>query len=1020
MGAPASFLRRMLPAILVGALALSGRPAVAAPVSRSSYEISVKTTPGGGLGEISQYAADGKLLFRWTGFSDIQSIEVSGPGRLMVFEKGQNRFVEFDRSGFVHRIVSLPRMNVFGGTILPGGHLLLAAGAEGAIELDGSGGVVWRARPSDPTSEIVDAVRLADGTTLCLARFAPSPMYQVPAGSTRFIPVTLPGVGAFGDQWQRPALRVLDSATQEVALWYRPWRSWYQFQWKKGALEGRSTFPAKGDVSAVARGPGHSAWVAEAQFEVVRLSSSGEESGGFVVAYGIRDLAEDDGGGVLVAIERTPDAERQARRPPSPGHKPFSSVLLGMWIVGSILLIGFLQMSVWRNPPSEEDPASISAMPPPDSFHQDVRSHFQAWITCSFAVAAGLVSAGVGCHRLHGGSVSRAIPFYASAALFMVVAGQWWRRAICGQGDRWWAEVRAARAPRWLRIPTRYVVAVLLGGGFLLWFWGSRGVHENASISLWVSLQLLCFGLAVLSPHPPRLRQRRIPRETLAHVAGLLLLASIVLGADLEGVPQNFHNDVGLTVDYAMRLLEGRVDHFFSGGYAEIPYPGHLPTSLGLLVAGKTVAGSRWGGMLMGFVAVLGTYALGREYKSARLGLFAAILLLASIPFLHFSRSTPFGEVAAYSVWLLYLLLRAVRTAHPGAWLVCGVAGGWGLFLFYSARVALVGAVVAGILLSLRSLRVTLRRRYGPLLFVLGFAITVIPMVPYWRSHPGAFFHRMDTSFSLYDPQTGFHSEVLAGALGKPLLRTLGMFYTEEDESGQGTLSPAAGPIEATLLSIGLVVAVTDGWGANVACLSWFLMMLLGCGAFAAATPWYTRLVPVTPIVSLFMARAIDLQLDVFPLRRPAWKRVVAALVSAALITLAAKNLKAYLKFERARPATEFTAFGRAALALGPRYQFYCVTFQRPDFTCEHGSFFPYLADRDVRDLRDLRRAMPFPAGRPVAVMIPFQRLVARPPDPKALVGEILLHYPATRLEYVRRNESGSDPPIGVIAILSP
>jgi hypothetical protein len=424
--------------------------------------------------------------------------------------------------------------------------------------------------------------------------------------------------------------------------------------------------------------------------------------------------------------------------------------------------------------------------------------------------------------------------------------------------------------------------------------------------------------------------------------------------------------------------------------------------------------------MLMGLVAVLGTYALGREYKSARVGLFAGILLLASVPFLHFSRSTPFGEVAAYAVWLLYLLLVAVRTAHPGAWLVLGVVGGWGLFFFYSARVALVGVVAAGVLLSLRSLRVTLRRWHGPLLFVLGFAVTVVPMVPYWRSHPGAFSHRMDTSFALYDPETGFHGDVLARAVGKPFVKTLAMFYTEGDASGQGTRSPAAGPIEATLLSIGLAVVLFDGWGANVACLGWFVMMLLGCGVFSEATPWYTRLVPVTPVVSLFIARGLDLVLDILPVKRLVAKRLVTVAVSAALIGLAAWNLKAYLKYERTRLPTEFTAFGRAALALGPRYQFYCVTLQRPDFRCQHPSFLPYLANLDVRDAHDPDRLMPFPAGRPVAVMIPFEGFLHHPIDPRAVVDEIVLHYPAARLQYVRRDPGGSDPPIGVIAVLSP
>jgi hypothetical protein len=761
-------------------------------------------------------------------------------------------------------------------------------------------------------------------------------------------------------------------------------------------------------------------WVAEAPYDVIQLSPSGQKTGQLAIADEIRDIAGDEDGGVLVAVERKRDAERPAHRPPSPGHQPFSWLRLGLWVLGSTLFIGVLQVITWRKAPSEAAATSTPHEPLPSPSLEEIRLHSRAWTICMLAVAGGFAMASAGSIRLHQPGSFRAFPYFLPGVLLLAVGSQWWLRVIGGQRDPWWAQVREARFPRRLLLPTAWVVAALLAGGWLLWSWRSRGTHENASITLWASLQVLCLGLALLSARPPRPRTWRIPWETSLHVAGLVLLAGIVLSVDLEGVPQNIHNDVGLTVDFALRLLEGRADGFFSGGYAEIPYPGHLPTSLGLAIAGKTVAGSRWGGMLMGLVAVLGTYALGREYKSARLGLFAGILLLASIPFLHFSRSTPFGEVAAYSVWLLYLLLRALRTAHPGAWLLFGVVGGWGLFFFYSARVALVGVVTAGVLLAFRSLRVTLRRWYGPLLFILGFAITVVPMVPYWKSRPVAFSHRMDSSFALYDPQTGFHKEVLPRAVGKPFVKTLGMFYTEGDASGQGSLSPAAGPIEATVLSIGLAVVLFDGWGANVACLGWFVMMLLGCGAFTDTTPWYTRLVPVTPVVSLFIARALDISLDILPVKRPLLKRLVTLAVSAALICLVARNLKTYLKYERTRPPTEFTVFGRAALALGPRYKFYSVTFQRPDFSCLNGSFEPYFATLDVADLRDPVRAMPFPAGRPVALMIPFDRFLPHPLDPKALVEEVVLHYPAARLQYVHRNQNGSDPPIGVIAVLSP
>ena len=958
-------------------------------------------------------------MSRWTGLSDIGSVSVTGAGRLVVFQQRNSRLVEFDASGTVRRVLPLPFTNVFQGAIQSDGHLLLAAGKDGVVELDGAGGVIWRVPPPDRGAEVVAAVRLADGTTLCAARGAGGSLYEAVRGSTGLAPVTIVGVGPFKDPGQWPRIRLLDSDAQRVALWYEPWPHWYRLEWGKGVVQ-RFVSPAKGGVRAVAPGLGGVAWVAETPFEVIRFSPSGTETGRLAIADEIRDIVGAADGGVFVAVERTRDAERPAHRPPSPGHQPFSWIGLAFSVLCSLLFVGFLQVMTWRNAVREAPLASSPDKPSRGLSKDAVRPQGRRWIPFAVAAVVGLVMAGAGGTRLRDREPRHALPLLVVGALLAAIAGRWWSLGIRREVDQWWVRTRAARFPRWLLLATWWTVAALLAGGFVLWRWRSAESQSNGSISLWVFLQLLCFGLLAISRQRRVRKKPRVPWEDLLHVAGLLLLASIALSIDLEGVPRNVHNDVGLTVDFALRLLEGRADGFFSSGYAEIPYPGHLSTSLGLLIAGKTVAGSRWGGMLMGLVAVLGTYALGREYRSARLGLFASILLLASIPFLHFSRSAPFGEVAAYSVWLLYFLLRAVRTAHPGAWLVCGVIGGWGLFLFYSARVALVGVVAAGVLLSLRSRRVTLRRWYGPLLFALAFAVTVVPMVPYWLSHPGAFSHRMDTSFALYDPQTGFHRDVLARAVGKPFLRTLGMFYTEGDASGQGTISPAAGPIGATLLSIGLALVLTDGWGPNVACLGWFLTMLLGCGAFAQATPWYTRLVPVTPVASLFMARAIDLLLDVLPLKRLAFKRVVTAAVSVALIALAAKNLKFYLQYERARPSTDFTAFGRAALALGPRYEFYCVTFQRPEFTCLHSSFLPYLANLDVHDLHDPSRAIPFSAARPVAVMISFERFVPRPLDPQMLVEDIVLYYPAARLLYVRRTQSVSDPPAGVIAVLSP
>src|SRR6266508_1370973 len=279
-------------AILFSVIILSGCPAVALSAFPSPQEVPVVGIPGaGGLGEVWRYTAEGRLVSRWTGLSDIGSLSVTGAGRLVVFQQGNLRLVEFDGSGTVQHVLSLPFTSVFQGTVLSNGHLLLAAGKDGAVELDGAGGAIWRAPAPDAGAEVVATVRLADGTTLCAVRGAGGSLYEAAGGSTGLVPVALSGVGRFRDFWPRPRLRLLDSAAQRVALWYEPWPDWYRLDWGKGIVQRRSVIPAKGGVRAIAPGRGGVTWVAETPFEVIRVSPSGAETVQLAIADEIRDMA---------------------------------------------------------------------------------------------------------------------------------------------------------------------------------------------------------------------------------------------------------------------------------------------------------------------------------------------------------------------------------------------------------------------------------------------------------------------------------------------------------------------------------------------------------------------------------------------------------------------------------------------------------------------------------------------------------------------------------------------------------
>jgi 4-amino-4-deoxy-L-arabinose transferase-like glycosyltransferase len=496
-----------------------------------------------------------------------------------------------------------------------------------------------------------------------------------------------------------------------------------------------------------------------------------------------------------------------------------------------------------------------------------------------------------------------------------------------------------------------------------------------------------------------------------------------VLGWNLAGVPRNVHNDVGSTVESARDILEGRRG-LFEPGYAEIPGPGSLPTALSLKLFGNTMVGGRAGAAAVGVLAVLGVFALGSELRNQRTGFFAGVLLVSSVPFLHYSRLTPFGEVTAFSVWLLWTVLRAARADRPAPWLAAGVLGGWGLMLFYSARVSLVGAVAGSVFLIARPVRRVPRRIVFLALFALGAGAAIAPVFPVWLDRPSSFFHRMADSFSLYDPVTGLHLDVLGRAAGEPMLRTLAMFWPGlspdrgADLAGQGTLSVPFGPVEGVLLLAGLLLFFVDGWERAVLPVVWFTVMLLGCGVFALATPWYTRLVPVTAVAALLMARAVDGLVSLVP-ESGFWRRIAAAATAAALlIFFTLPNVRRYVRFEEERPPFIYTAFRLEADRLPEGTRFVCVTFERPDFTCRHSSFGPFLARPFTEDVSDLLDALPVPPGQRTAFLIPFERFVPQSNDPELLVGQILRFHPDAKV--IRTGALPGDPgrPLGVLVVV--
>ena len=236
--------------------------------------------------------------------------------------------------------------------------------------------------------------------------------------------------------------------------------------------------------------------------------------------------------------------------------------------------------------------------------------------------------------------------------------------------------------------------------------------------------------------------------------------------------------------------------------------------------------------------------------------------------------------------------------------------------LFYSARVSLLGALAGAALLLARPIRQAPRRLGFLALFAVGAGMSVAPVVPVWLDRPASFFHRMADSFSLYDPATGWHPGVLTRVTGEPMQQTLAMFWPVlspgrgVDLAGQGTLDVSFGPALGVLLLAGLLLTLADGPGTAGIIVVWLTVMLLGCGVFAQATPWYTRLVPVTAAAALLMARAVDGLVGLVPAGGSGRRLAAAAAAGTLLVFGAIPNVRKYVRFEESSRRLCFQPFG--------------------------------------------------------------------------------------------------------------
>jgi 4-amino-4-deoxy-L-arabinose transferase-like glycosyltransferase len=231
-----------------------------------------------------------------------------------------------------------------------------------------------------------------------------------------------------------------------------------------------------------------------------------------------------------------------------------------------------------------------------------------------------------------------------------------------------------------------------------------------------------------------------------AAVILLVIAALLVRVIDLQQQPYAFANDEGWVGLEAARILQGVYPNLFATGWSSQPFVSFLPTSLSILIFGRSIIAVRIVSVLEGTLAVLFVYLLVREAWNRTGAFFSAAILLVMAPHIHFSR-TGFNNIlpSAMTALVLWLLFRAFRKRKISSYLWAGLAAGATMYMYVGCR--LVIGVALALLIFLSVFRKGYFRHYWPHLLVFCLAILVVmaPQLVWFIQRPGEFFSRIWT-----------------------------------------------------------------------------------------------------------------------------------------------------------------------------------------------------------------------------------------------------------------------------------
>ncbi len=382
----------------------------------------------------------------------------------------------------------------------------------------------------------------------------------------------------------------------------------------------------------------------------------------------------------------------------------------------------------------------------------------------------------------------------------------------------------------------------------------------------WI-LSMVCLSVGVLLAshwNPPR--PRRLWEWIKANPVELGLVSAIVVAglvirlAYLTQHPYPWSGDEASIGMEARRLLDGSNTSWFSTGWSGQPNVSFLPTAISMVIFGQTFFAIKMTSVVVGTLAVLAVYLLGREWFGKEIGLLASGFL-AAYPFhLHFSRigvnNVLDSLMAPLVIWLVF---RAVRTKSLPSYLAAGIASGLTVYSYVGTRLVLAMGIGTFVFIMIRKKGYWRDSRLQLATYLAALLVTLAPIATFFILNPALFMTRIGQEGIFLNGwlpnQVKITGQSVWQVLFSQFSNTILVFFSQNATNFLNFDRPYLTILGAIFFVIGLAIAFRYLFEPRYFVLqAWFWSVLAFGGFMTLNPPANTRLVMTTPVTALFIA----------------------------------------------------------------------------------------------------------------------------------------------------------------------